>query len=90
MSEKLNTFTIAQQQLDQAAQIMGLAPATHELLRLPMREMQFTMPVRMDDGAVRIFRGFRVQYNSARGRRKVASDSTPTRRSTRYAHSLPG
>ena len=67
MSEKLNTFTIAQQQLDQAAQIMGLAPATHELLRLPMREMQFTMPVRMDDGAVRIFRGFRVQYNSARG-----------------------
>jgi len=67
MSEKLNTFTIAQQQLDQAAKIMGLDAATHELLRWPMREMQFTLPVRMDDGAVRVFRGFRVQYNSARG-----------------------
>ena len=67
MSEKLNPFAIAQQQLDQAAEIMGLDPATHELLRWPMREMHVTLPVKMDDGTTKIFQGFRVQYNGARG-----------------------
>ena len=67
MSEELNPFTIAQQQLDQAAEIMGLDAATHELLRWPMRELHVTLPVRMDDGSAKIFHGFRVQYNGARG-----------------------
>ncbi|HIQ00739.1 MAG TPA: Glu/Leu/Phe/Val dehydrogenase [Anaerolineales bacterium] len=67
MSEELNPFAIAQKQLDQAAEIMGLDPATHELLRWPLRELHVTLPVRMDDGAVKIFHGFRVQYNDARG-----------------------
>ncbi|MCB0014843.1 MAG: glutamate dehydrogenase, partial [Anaerolineales bacterium] len=39
----------------------------HAFLREPMREFHFTIPVRMDDGSSRIFRGFRVQYNDARG-----------------------
>lgn len=65
--EKLNPFAIAQRQLDQAAEIMGLDPATHELLRWPLREFHVTLPVRMDDGTTRIFHGFRVQYNDARG-----------------------
>jgi glutamate dehydrogenase len=67
MSEELNPFAIAQKQLDQAAEIMGLDPATHELLRWPMRELHVRLPVRMDDGSVKVFHGFRVQYNSARG-----------------------
>jgi glutamate dehydrogenase (NAD(P)+) len=67
MTEELNPFAIAQQQLDQAAKIMGLEPATHELLRWPLRELHVTLPVRMDDGTVEIFHGFRVQYNDARG-----------------------
>jgi len=67
MSEELNPFAIAQRQLDQAAEIMGLDPATHELLRWPMHELHVTLPVRMDDGSVKIFHAFRVQYNSARG-----------------------
>jgi glutamate dehydrogenase (NAD(P)+) len=67
MSEELNPFAIAQQQLDQAAEIMGLDPATHELLRWPLRELHVTLPVRMDDGATQVFHGFRVQYNDARG-----------------------
>ncbi len=67
MSEELNPFAIAQKQLDQAAEIMGLDPATHELLRWPLRELHVTLPVRMDDGTVKIFHGFRVQYNDARG-----------------------
>jgi len=67
VTEELNPFVIAQQQLDQAAEIMDLDPATHELLRWPMRELHVTFPVRMDDGSVKIFHGFRVQYNGARG-----------------------
>jgi glutamate dehydrogenase (NAD(P)+) len=67
MPEELNPFAIAQKQLDQAAAIVGLDPATHELLRWPMRELHVSLPVRMDDDRVRVFRGFRVQYNDARG-----------------------
>jgi len=67
MPEELNPFAIAQKQLDQAAEIMGLDPATHELLRWPLRELHVTLPVRMDDGSTKIFHGFRVQYNDARG-----------------------
>jgi len=63
----LNPFAIAQQQLDEAAARLGLDKATHELLRWPMREYHFTLPVKMDSGTTRIFKGYRVQYNAARG-----------------------
>ncbi len=66
MSE-LNPFKIAQSQLDTAAATLGLDDATHQLLRWPQRELRVTIPVRMDDGKVRVFNGYRVQYNSARG-----------------------
>ena len=62
-----NPFRIAQEQLDQAAEILKLDPAIHELLRWPQRELHVTLPVRMDDGSVQVFQGFRVQYNDARG-----------------------
>ena len=65
-----NPFKTAQKQLDEAAAIMKLDPAAHELLRWPLRELQVTMPVRMDDGSTKIFRGFRVQHNDARGPNK--------------------
>lgn len=66
MSER-NPFAIAQQQLDEAAEIMQLDASTHELLRWPLRELHITLPVRMDDGSVQVFQGFRVQYNDALG-----------------------
>jgi glutamate dehydrogenase (NAD(P)+) len=66
MSE-LNPFKIAQAQLAEAAGIMDLDPAVHELLRWPLRELHVTLPVRMDDGITKIFHGFRVQYNDSRG-----------------------
>jgi glutamate dehydrogenase (NAD(P)+) len=69
MSE-LNPFKIAQAQLDEAAKIMNLEPAVHELLRWPLREFHVTLPVKMDDGTTRVFHGFRVQYNDARGATK--------------------
>lgn len=65
--EELNPFAIAQQQLDAAAEIIELDPATHQLLRWPLRELHVTLPVKMDDGSTQIFHGFRVQYNDARG-----------------------
>ena len=64
---ELNPFKIAQAQLDTAAKTLGLDDATHELLRWPQRELLVTIPVRMDDGKTRIFHGYRVQYNGARG-----------------------
>ena len=65
--EELNPFKIAQKQLDKAAEIMKLDPGIHAVLREPMRELHVTIPVKMDDGTVKVFKGFRVQYNDARG-----------------------
>jgi glutamate dehydrogenase (NAD(P)+) len=64
---ELNPFKIAQSQLDTAAATLGLDEATHQFLRWPQRELLVTIPVKMDDGTVRIFHGYRVQYNGARG-----------------------
>ena len=65
-----NPFEMAQQQLDETAELLQLDPAVHELLRWPLRELHVTLPVKMDDGTTHIFRGFRVQYNDARGPNK--------------------
>ncbi len=64
---ELNPFAIAQAQLEEAAEVLQLDPATHELLRWPLRELHVTLPVKMDDGTFKVFQGFRVQYNDARG-----------------------
>jgi glutamate dehydrogenase len=62
-----SAFQMAQQQFDQVAEQLTLDRAAKDLLRVPMREYQFSIPVRMDDGSVKVFRGFRVQHNDARG-----------------------
>jgi len=67
MTERLNPFEIAQRQLDEAAETLNLEPGIHALLREPIRELHVALPVRMDDGSVKVFKGFRVQYNDARG-----------------------
>jgi glutamate dehydrogenase (NAD(P)+) len=58
---------MAQAQFDSVAGILSLDDATRQLLRNPLREYSFAIPVRMDDGSVQVFRGFRVQHNDARG-----------------------
>ncbi|MCI4398734.1 MAG: Glu/Leu/Phe/Val dehydrogenase [Acidobacteria bacterium] len=65
--KNFNPFEMAQAQFDSVAEKLGLDEGTRELLRNPMREYHFTIPVRMDDGKVKVFRGFRVQHNDARG-----------------------
>ncbi|TAN58521.1 MAG: glutamate dehydrogenase, partial [Rhodospirillales bacterium] len=68
MADKsFNAFAMAQQQFDGVAEKLDLDRATRDLLRNPLREYQFSIPVRMDDGTVKVFRGFRVQHNDARG-----------------------
>ncbi len=68
MSDKsFSAFQMAQTQFDLIAEKLSLDSATKELLRNPMREYHFNIPVRMDDGGVKVFRGFRVQHNDARG-----------------------
>ncbi|OFW08938.1 MAG: glutamate dehydrogenase [Acidobacteria bacterium RIFCSPLOWO2_02_FULL_67_36] len=62
-----NSFDMAHRQFDHVADLLDLDTATRALLRDPLREYQFLIPVRMDDGHVQVFRGFRVQHNDARG-----------------------
>ena len=67
MTEDLNPFRIAQAQFDASAERLGLDDSMRAFLRVPQREFHVTLPVRMDDGVYRVFSGYRVQYNSARG-----------------------
>jgi glutamate dehydrogenase/leucine dehydrogenase len=62
-----NAYNVAQEQFDRAAVLLELNQAERYFLRIPVREHNFSIPVRMDGGEVRIFRGFRIQHNDARG-----------------------
>jgi len=67
MDKPSNLFGMAQAQLDGAASILNLEPGIHAILREPMREFHIYIPVKMDDGQTKVFKGFRVQHNNARG-----------------------
>ena len=62
-----NPWHNAQRQFDQAAQLFGLDPGMSRVLREVKRQLIVTFPVKMDDGSVRMFEGYRVQHNVARG-----------------------
>ncbi len=62
-----NPFAEAQRQFDRIADLLDLDQATRDLLRMPMREYHFSIPIHMDNGEAKIFRGFRVQHNDALG-----------------------
>ncbi len=67
MAESTNAFEMAQRQFDDVAKLLKLDQQVCEFLRWPLREFSFRIPVRMDDGSIRVFQGFRVQHNDARG-----------------------
>ena len=67
MSASINPFEMAQSQFDKVADQLKLDPSVREYLRWPMREFHFRIPVRMDDGSMKIFQGYRVQHNDSRG-----------------------
>ena len=80
MSQPINAFKMAQIQFDAVAKQLDLDPGVAEALRWPMREFSFRIPVRMDDGSLKVFQGFRIQHNDARGPNKggirFAADET--------------
>lgn len=70
MATKTNPFEMAQRQFDNVADKLKLSEEVRAMLRWPLREFHFRIPVRMDDGTLRVFQGFRVQHNDARGPNK--------------------
>jgi glutamate dehydrogenase/leucine dehydrogenase len=66
MSE-INPFLNALKQLKTAADLMNLEASVLEILQKPKRILEFSIPVKMDDGTLKVFEGYRVQYNDARG-----------------------
>jgi glutamate dehydrogenase (NAD(P)+) len=64
---KVNPFEMAQEQFDGVAGQMQLEAGLATVLRWPVREFRFQIPVRMDDGSIKVFFGYRVQHNDARG-----------------------
>ncbi len=63
----LSWFESIQAQLDEMASILGLEQGIQAILREPRKELHVSIPVEMDNGEVRVFKGFRVQHNDARG-----------------------
>src|SRR5262245_10761439 len=63
----INPWHVAQRQFDRAAQRLSLDPGLREVLREPQREFKCHFPVKMDDGSVRVFTGYRVHHNIVRG-----------------------
>ena len=67
MAEELNPFEIAKTQLDNAAKRLKLDSGLTELLKTPMRMMTVSMPIKMRNGKVKVFTGYRCQYNDLLG-----------------------
>lgn len=61
-----NPFETAQKQFDRAADLLELDQATRDLLHNPLREFHFSIPIRMNDGSMKVFKGLRVQHNDQR------------------------
>ena len=66
-SPVVNPFETAQRQVDIVADLLHLNGGVREVLKMPKRELTVNFPVRMDDGSFRVYTGYRVQYNMARG-----------------------
>ena len=67
VAPSINPWQVAQQQFDAAAEKLNLDPGLRQVLREPRREFTTHFPVKMDDGTVRVFTGYRVQHNVGRG-----------------------
>ena len=67
MAQTYNPYENAQAQFDKVAEMLDLDQGTRELLRQPQQETHFTIPVKMDDGSVKVFKAFRIKHNDARG-----------------------
>ncbi len=78
MAENMDPFEIALEQLNKAAKVMNLDKTALELLSQPEKILQVSIPVKMDNGETKVFTGFRVRYNTARGPAKGGIRFYPT------------
>lgn len=62
-----NVWEMAQHQLDESAKLIGLSDAIHQYLRVPKRVLEVSVPVRTDNGGMKMYAGYRVQHNMSRG-----------------------
>src|SRR5919205_1030296 len=67
IAASINPWQVAQRQFDLAAERLNLDPSLRRVLREPRRELTVHFPVKMDDGSVQVFTGYRVQHNLGRG-----------------------
>ena len=65
MSSKINNYENTNRLFDKAADLIGLDTDTRLLLKTPFREIQVEVPLRLEDGSLEIFLGYRVQHNAA-------------------------
>jgi glutamate dehydrogenase len=78
MSENLNVFEIAQQQIKDACDKLNCKPAVYEILKQPLRVLEVAIPVKMDDGSIKVFTGYRSQHNDVMGPAKGGLRFHPT------------
>ncbi|MCK4648837.1 Glu/Leu/Phe/Val dehydrogenase, partial [bacterium] len=78
MEEKLSSFQIGLKLLDRAAEKLKLDPGLHKKLRYPKRQLIVSIPVKLDDGSLEVFTGYRVQHNVDRGPSKGGLRYHPT------------
>ena len=67
MEAKYNPYENMLSVVSNAAEILGYTPSYYEAVKYPERELKVAVPVRMDDGSVKVFEGFRVQHSTSRG-----------------------
>ena len=67
MEAKYNPYENMLSVVSNAAEILGYTPSDYEAVKYPERELKVAVPVRMDDGSVKVFEGFRVQHSTSRG-----------------------
>lgn len=85
----ISAFENALKQFDSAAKVLNLNPNQVAVIREPRRVTEVNLPIRMDDGRIQIFKGYRVQHNICRGPAKGGGDARPVCVTTPHSDRSP-
>jgi glutamate dehydrogenase (NAD(P)+) len=86
VTTKASVYENVSRQFDKAADLLGLDPEVRKILSKTTNEIVVNFPVKMDDGRIEMFRGYRVQHNNALGPYKGGLRFIPGWTSTRSGH----
>ena len=89
VSAEMTPFQAVTYYFDQACDRLGVKDEVRTLICTPDREVRVEIPVRMDDGRLEVFIGYRIQHNGSRGPYRAASATTQKRMTKRYGRSPP-